>query len=283
MRRELLQKSDLVAPLPDSVVRLLGVLNQPETEPGHLAEYLQNDQVLVAKMLGMVNSPFYGLNRTVKTIRDAVLVLGFRGVRSLVLATSTSKFLQRDYSCYGHQHKGLWMHAASVAAGAKWLGDQIGLDADEAEELFVAGLLHDIGKMVLAPFLNDALAGKTQALPITAEIERQLCGLDHTEAGALVAAKWNLSVAVQEILKAHQDTEPARGSHARMLACVRIADHIAHQLQIGYLPGLQPTAQDIQADLDLLGIGAEAHWIEIRNQLVETVQQSNEALAALGG
>ena len=95
-RREILHKSDLIPPLPDLVARLLGLLNRQETEPADLEELLQNDQVLVAKMLAMVNSPFYGLNRAIGTIKEAVMVLGFRGVRSLVLATSTAKFLQRD-------------------------------------------------------------------------------------------------------------------------------------------------------------------------------------------
>ena len=105
---------------------------------------LQNDQVLVAKMLAMVNSPFYGLNRAVNTVKEAVMVLGFRGVRSLVLATSTAKLLQRDFGCYGHEPKGLWMHAVCVASGARSLAKRLGLPADDAEQLFVCGLLHDI-------------------------------------------------------------------------------------------------------------------------------------------
>ena len=90
-RREILHKSDLIPPLPDLVVRLLAVLNNQETEPEDLEKLLQNDQVLVAKMLAMVNSPFYGMNRSIRTVKDAVMVLGFRGVRSLVLATSTTR------------------------------------------------------------------------------------------------------------------------------------------------------------------------------------------------
>src|SRR5262245_66353249 len=121
MRGELRQKSDLVPPLAEFVVRLLALLNRSETEPQDLEFYLQNDQVLVAKMLAMVNSPFYGLNRTVRTIKDAVMVLGFRGVRSLVLATSTANYLQRDFTCYGHDQRGLWVHAVGVASGARAL------------------------------------------------------------------------------------------------------------------------------------------------------------------
>ena len=87
MRREILHKSDLIPPLPELVVRILALLNKQDTEPKELEENLEQDQVLVAKMLAMVNSPFYGLNRSITNIRDAIMVLGFRGLRSLILAS----------------------------------------------------------------------------------------------------------------------------------------------------------------------------------------------------
>src|SRR5262245_11129537 len=239
LRRELLQKSDLVPPLPEFVVRLLALLNKPETEPQDLEFYLQNDQVLVAKMLAMVNSPFFGLNRTVRTIKDAVMVLGFRGVRSLVLATSTAKYLQRDFTCYGHDQKGLWVHAVCVASASRALARATRFSADASEQLFVAGLLHDIGKLLLVPYVTDAIRQRSAISGSTVEIERQLVGLDHTEAGALVSAKWNLSAEVQEVIKAHHDNRAPVG--ARAAAVVRVADAVAHGRGLGYLPGRAPT------------------------------------------
>lgn len=279
MRRELLQKSDLVPPLPEFVVRLLALLNKPDTEPQDLEHYVQNDQVLVAKMLAMVNSPFYGLNRTVRTIKDAVMVLGFRGVRSLVLATSTAKFLQRDYSCYGHDAKGLWVHAASVAAAARSLARSCKLGVEAAEQLFVAGLLHDIGKLLLAPYLGEAMPKRSDQPVMTVEVERELVGIDHTEAGALVTAKWNLSAEVQEIIKAHHDTTAAGDSlHA---AVVRIADAVAHGRGLGYLPGRAPKAAPLSRDRELLGLGNEAQWSAMHGELVATMDAAIAALARL--
>ncbi|MBK8098387.1 MAG: HDOD domain-containing protein [Planctomycetes bacterium] len=277
-RREILHKSDLIPPLPDFVVRLLALLNKPETEPQDLERHMQNDQVLVAKMLAMVNSPFYGLSRSIKTIKDAVMVLGFRGVRSLVLATSTAKFLQRDYTCYGHEPKGLWTHAACVAAVSKFLAKSCRLGAEMAELLFVGGLLHDIGKLLLVPYLNDALRQKPTTASSTVELETKVIGIDHTEAGALVTAKWNLAVEIQEVIKAHHDGSMPQD--AKAAAVVRLADAIAHERAIGYLPGKAPVAQYAKADLDVLGLEG-AVWEAVRSEAVQVMEDALAALASL--
>ncbi|MCU0867212.1 MAG: HDOD domain-containing protein [Planctomycetes bacterium] len=278
-RREILHKSDLIPPLPDLVVRLLGVLNKQETEPQDLERLLQNDQVLVAKMLAMVNSPFYGLNRTIRTIKDAVMVLGFRGVRSLVLATSTAKFLQRNFECYGHQPKGLWLHAVSVAAGARALAKHIRMSPDDAEMLFVAGLMHDIGKLLLVTYLGES--GRTPAVSVSiSEHERTAIGIDHTEAGALVTAKWNLAMEIQEIIKAHHDLGVA--PVPKGVAVVRLADAVAHERGTGYLPGRSPAEPWQPVDLAALGIDG-ASWAVLHDSLATTMDEAVGALGNLSG
>lgn len=275
MRREILHKSDLIPPLPDLVARLLGLLNKQKTEPADLENLLQNDQVLVAKMLAMVNSPFYGLNRPIRTIKEAVMVLGFRGVRSLVLATSTAKFLQRDFTAYGHEPKGMWLHAVCVAAGARRMARACRMSADEAELLFVGGLLHDIGKLLLVSYLGEA----APATPLTGdatEREREHIGLDHTEAGGMVTAKWNLAPEIQEVVTAHHGGEGVP-TNAR-IAVVRIADTLANARGIGYRAGMAPAAQTLTADLQALGLG-DAAWQTMQADLTTAM---DEALAALG-
>ena len=275
-RREILHKSDLIPPLPELVTRLLGMLNSQDTEPQDLEQLLQNDQVLVAKMLAMVNSPFYGLNRTISTVREAVMVLGFRGVRSLVLASSTAKFMMRDFTCYGHEMKGLWLHAVCVAAGSRALAKQCKMGADASEQLFVAGLLHDIGKLLLVPYLSEAVGSQLPVGPL-AVYERAKIGIDHTEAGALVTAKWNLAPEVQQIIKEHHDIDgcnPGKG-----VAVVRLADATAHYLGTGYVEEVEPVIDVLPTDLAALGM-CEDSWIEQRDELAAIME---EAVLALGG
>lgn len=277
-RREILHKSELIPPLPDLVARLLALLNKQDTEPHHLEQLMQNDQVLVAKMLAMVNSPFYGLSRPITTIREAVMVLGFRGVRSLVLATSTAKFLQRDYGCYGHGPKGLWLHAVSVAAASKHLARYCGLGQEGAELLFVGGLLHDIGKLLLAPYLVQRQVRGTADKPAE-EHERELLGLDHTEAGALVTAKWNLSTEIQEVIKAHHDVSTDEATLGPAL--VRLADAVAHGSGIGFVAGQSPRAIVQPRDLAVAGLKPEV-WDQLRGEMKTRMEESVAALANLG-
>ncbi|MBL8747745.1 MAG: HDOD domain-containing protein [Planctomycetes bacterium] len=277
-RREILHKSDLIPPLPDLVARVLAVLGRPETEPTDLERLLQNDQVLVAKMLAMVNSPFYGMNRAIRTVKEAVMVLGFRGVRSLVLATSTAKFMQRDFSCYGHDQKGLWLHAASVAAGAKALAKACKLGSNEAEHMFVGGLLHDIGKLLLVPYLAEHQKNLCAAASMT-DYERQAIGIDHTEAGSLVCAKWNLAAEIQVLIRGHHDDAP--GQDARSMAIVRLADATAHARGIGYLPGKAPAEKIRDCDLQALGLSRES-WSQLRDSVAATMDEAVASLGSLG-
>ena len=277
-RREILHRSELVPPLPDLVTRLLGLLSRQETEPVDLERLLQNDQVLVAKMLAMVNSPFYGLHRTVGTVKEAVMVLGFRGVRSLVLATTTAKFLQRDYSCYGHEPKGLWLHAVCVASGARHLARRCGMLPDESEQLFVCGLMHDIGKLLLVPYVQlDPGASCERAV---VEHERATVGLDHAEAGALVTAKWNLSDEIQYVIRAHHERDYGTGD-PRPVAIVRLVDAVANAHGVGYLPGRAPVNEVFAADLEVCGL-TEPEWSAATDELVVTMDEAVTALGNLG-
>ena len=275
VRREILQRSDLVKPLPEVAVKVLGLLNDPKCDPIELERHLLHEPLLVARLLGLVNSPFYGLSRPVKTVREAIMVMGFRGLRSLVLTSSAAKIMDRDFRWYGHDHKGLWKHAVCVAAAARTLARIAHADGETREEAFVAGLLHDIGKMMLASYLTQPRRNPAVAPQETCEEEAALIGLDHTEAGALVAAKWGLSEAIQETLKAHHGGTPPR-PFERLVAMVRLADAQAHHRGIGYLAGCAPLVVFDPEDVARLGI-VEADWPGVRAELDESMRAGLES------
>ena len=275
-RREILQRSETIPPLPEVVVRILALLNDSASEPAEVEEYLQYDHVLVGKVLAMANSSFLGLRRQVKSIREAVLVLGYSTLRVLVLASSATRMLRDDYSCYGHEERGLWRHALVVGVGARTLARLLELSDGDREELFLAGLLHDIGKTVLAPYLQARKVTISQATMSIVETELRTVGIDHAEAGALVAAKWNLSPTVQELLKHHHDAIETEGLKLP-LAVLRTADALAHERGAGYLPGRAPAVQVLEEDRYHLALDDKA-WSKARATLDEVV---TAALAGL--
>jgi putative nucleotidyltransferase with HDIG domain len=229
------------------------MLNDGKTEPVALETHLEIDQVLVAKLLAIVNSPFYCLQRQIKSVREAITVVGFRGLRSLLLASSVARFMNRDFRVYGHDTHGMPKHSFGVGSAARALGKLVGLPAEQSEELFVAGLLHDIGKLLLVGYLEQGSPRTAWLGTDVCEHERKLIGIDHSACGALVAAKWNLSQTVQEILKLHH--APGRLATApRLLAIVRVADARAHERGLGFLPEVEQRPAYLPDDLDCLGL-----------------------------
>jgi len=230
--------------------------------------------------LGLVNSPFYGMNRKIASIRDAVMVLGFRGLRSLILATSTADYMMSDYSCYGHSEKGLWQHSLAVASAAKTLGKIIGLSQEEQEELFIAGLLHDIGKMLVAPYLQERNISFSPGKGSMVELERSAIGMDHAEAGALVAAKWNLSEMVQELLRAHHDAEHCPEDARAHLAVLRIANALAHEAGTGYREEIQLSTAISGEDRQAIA-PATQDWVGTKKQIQEAMDAALAGMSKL--
>ena len=271
-RREILQRSDSITPLPDVVVRVLALLNAPDSEPAAIEQQIGCDQVLVAKMLGLVNSPFYGLAHSVRSIRDAIMVLGFRGLRSLLLASSAAEHLKLDYGIYGFEDRGLFKHSMVVGTAARELGKLLDFEPNVREELFISGLLHDIGKMLLLPHAQRRKSKLNG--PLDCAAEEALIGMDHAEAGALVAAKWGLSEVVREVLRSHHIPSAVHESaHGRAIAVVRVVNALADQHRAGYRADAEIAHAPIEGELEVLGFDA-ASWAESRVLVEDAIDQA---------
>jgi HD-like signal output (HDOD) protein len=205
------------------------------------------------------------------------MVLGFRGVRSLVLATSTARLMQRDFRVYGHEPLGLWAHAVVVAAGARRLATACRFSPDDAEVAFVTGLLHDIGKLLLVAYLGDAQP-MHGALADVCEQERRRVGMDHIEAGGLVVARWNLA---PEIRAVFQRTDATADRTSRVTAAVSLAEALAHEIGTGFLPGMQPPGEYVPGDFAALGLD-DARWSSLRAELAKVMDDALAAFRNLG-
>ena len=281
IRRRVLQDTDLIPSLPEVIVRAIALLNEGDTKVEELQKMLSLDHVLVARILAMVNSPFFRQRREIRSVRDAIMVLGYQNLRSLLLVTSASRLMTRDFAIYGHDEKGLWYHAVCVAAGAKCLAVHLSEDPMMQEELFIAALLHDIGKMVLVRHLAQLPEDQLSGFESTVAMERELLGITHAEAGTLVAAKWNLGPLVSIVIDRHHgsDCEP---EYERYVSVVRLADGVAHDEGIGYSAALTPQGSIDPADLQVLDFTPD-EWEPVREQLLEAMQQALTHLSGVAG
>jgi len=233
--QKLIKKIDDLPTLPRTVLKITELVNDPKSSAKDLARIIADDQVLTARLLKLVNSSFYGFPQRISTVTGAIVLLGFDAIRSLLLTTSLfDLFANRNRQKKKDQER-FWDHSLGCAVGAKVIGNY--LRHDKIEELFVSGLLHDIGKIVEMIFLQDEFANivaavnKENILMTTAE--NKVLGFNHAEVGKLLVEKWNLPVKLVQVIAHHHQPHNA-GNFALEAAIVHLADIFCRALNIGY-------------------------------------------------
>jgi len=228
--------------LPAVAVRLLQVTTAHDSDAREVIRLIESDQSLAAKILSMAKRASTGIRSTAATIEKVVLLLGFEAVRNAVLSIKVFEVFDRPGTVQdtAFDRKEFWKHSLAVGCAARLLAKEIrtGIDAEEA---FICGLLHDMGKVALdtcLPKSFDRIVRQTNAENgCIAEIERKLLGLDHTIAGRRLAMRWGLPGAIVEaVWLHHQGTQPLPDAveHRRLVQLVYLADLIAREQRIGY-------------------------------------------------
>ncbi len=233
---ELLAAIERLPPLPTVVRRILDLVGNDRGSAADLGELVRLDLVITAKLLKLVNSPFYGLSFHVTSVAQAVAMIGFGGVRSLVVAASLSDVLVQQLEVYGFSERGLWKNSIATATMARAISAAGGCSPDAVEDAFVAGLMRDIGMLVLGPFLfNAGHALRHQDPPMDIlQRERDLIGYDHCWIGERLGEKWRLPDGIRLVLSRHHRVPPGLSPEPlRLLAAVRLAERLAYASHIG--------------------------------------------------
>jgi putative nucleotidyltransferase with HDIG domain len=228
--------------LPSAVSDLLASFSNEEVDVEQIARQIARDQGLTARVLRVANSSFYGLQSKVGTINEAVVVLGFRAVRSMVMAVSMNGAFRVD-QCHGFDAAGYLRHGVGVGLAARALAPLAGKNAELA---FTGGLLHDIGQLVLASnfSVQYALAleyRKKHDCPLVVA-ERDILGLDHAEVGGLLAEAWRFPDSLHQAVADHH--APASALADSLANVVHLADAFAHAM------GLANSSDELMMPVD---------------------------------
>ena len=223
------QVQDLPSP-PAVVMELLASVDTDEVDLSVLARKVSHDQALSAKMLRMANSSRFGLQVKVTTVQQAITFLGFQSTRELITAAALTGCFAAG-ACDGFDDQAFWRHSLATAVCACVLARHLRINQGYA---FTAGLLHDIGRLVLVSTAPqryaDVIAWRRANDGELLEAERAVLGVDHVAAGVALAQHWNFSDTIRLAIAHHHD--PATPGAGLLASIIHVANAIVHALDL---------------------------------------------------
>ncbi|WP_419787689.1 HDOD domain-containing protein [Pseudodesulfovibrio sp.] len=212
VRGEILSVKDLPT-LPHVLEEVTKLVEDPDASSDAIAKVIATDQVLSAKVLKMVNSPIYGFPGRISSIQHALVLLGFNVIRGIIISTSVFDMMEQNM-------KGLWEHSLGCATACNILARRAGFE--DPEEYAVAGLLHDLGKVVTAvqlPELHQAVLETVKIKDLTYfQAEKDVMGFGHDRINAWLARHWGLPPNIREAMARHH--APHLAQFYKPMSCV---------------------------------------------------------------
>jgi putative nucleotidyltransferase with HDIG domain len=253
--QELVAKMDRLPSIPSLYVQMVEALQNPDVTLEEVGGIIAKDMGMTAKILKLVNSAFFGLRRQVSSPSEAANYLGLDTIRSLVL--SVNAFSQFESLPLGKfSIEALWTHSLNTAAIAKSIAHTESGDPKLADEAFIAGMLHDIGKLVLAANFTEQFTRSLRLIwdekrdPIAAE--QEVFGASHADVGGYLLGLWGLPVPVVEAIALHHSPGKSGQKSFNPLTAVHAANAIIHEREAA---SEHSSAAPIDSDyLDALGL-----------------------------
>jgi len=230
--REALRRIENLPTLPAVLTQVLRTVSDPDSSALDLGQQILADQSMASTILRLVNSAYYGFQRRISNVHEAIALLGFSTVTDMVLAASV--FRQFSGRRSGFDRGKLWQHAMAVGMASERLGKSMSMKGSDG--LYSAGLLHDIGKVALDWLEPDAYAEMAQRAidegHTSIESERVQFITDHCEVGSVLAARWNLPPVVVESIRLHHAPEESI-EFPKAAWIVSWADALAYEAGLG--------------------------------------------------
>lgn len=212
------------------------VINNPDTSAYEIASIISEDPALTAKVLKLTNSSFYGIPRTITNVKQAIVILGLEAIKSLVISASVFEIFSKNSKLDIDYLERFWRHSLSVALMAKIICRKNKMPSlQEAELAFSAGLLHDIGKLIIISHLpqeHEEIARMIENHRGYPEYhaENEILGFTHADIGSYLTARWNLPELICNAILGHHDNDALLKE--KSMALIHVANYLAHQIEI---------------------------------------------------
>jgi HD-like signal output (HDOD) protein len=231
-RKKLLEMVDSIPAFPQSVNQIIALTSRADCPPKKLVGVIERDPIVTMKVLKVVNSAFFGLSKEVTSVQHSVVYVGLNTIKNVAISVAMSGVLPNENGA-GLDMDAFWKNSLAVGVIAKMLAEKHRVPSNEQADYFVAGLLHNIGKVLFAHFFPDkykVVLEKSQAKKVPLHIvEKELLGLDHCQLGSLVAKEWQLPDNLRQCIRAHHTMVNDYGGNTLLVAIIA-ANQVNHYI-----------------------------------------------------
>jgi HD-like signal output (HDOD) protein len=227
VRSEIEMINELVT-IPRIIAEIMEELDKEEAATHKVIKMVETDTSLTTSILRVANSPFYGMRRQIDTVSSAITLLGLSEVSNLLIMFYMKQRLHQLTIRQEQYLERLWNHSVSTAVCSSLIAKEFRIPVQGRE--FTAGLLHDLGKIVLAQYFSSELASTERKVNTTGEAdiqsETEIVGIAHSDIGGLLAERWNLPLEYVEVMELHH-TPMLSAKNPNLVSLVRFADLVA--------------------------------------------------------
>ena len=225
-----------ISTLPEVVYRILTLVEDPESGAAELTEAVRSDPALAMRVMRTVNSPYYGLEEKVADLQQAIAILGFREIRNLAITSHVATLFRTSEGYKHYSRRGLWHHLVATGIVSRMIAQTSG--RVPPHEAYLAGLLHDLGLILLDQYAHASFCRVVDALSParpTWHVEVDVLGFSHAELGQTVAGQWNLPGHLTAAIGFHHQPEQCQGADGPLVCVVTVADFLCHRQDISSL------------------------------------------------
>jgi len=268
--------------LPTVLQEVNTLVENPSSSANDVATVIQADVAIATKVLRLANSAYYGLRSKVTSVQHAIAMLGFNIIKNLAITATVFEQMGEGPVHQDFSHEDFWKHSVATGMVAKLLADRVGLGRKELEAMFVCGLLHDVGKIILEQHIHESFVealdvSRAEQMPLY-KAEQQVMEFTHADVGALLADRWRLAPEVISAAQWHHAPLSAPDGEQLIPCLVHVADFIARVRPVGHGGGAVHPRMD-QAAWDALGLKPNV-VTEIIRELDDDVEQEAVMAAA---
>lgn len=232
--RKIISNTSSLPAIPEVMLKVQQMIKLPGTSPAQLAKIIETDPAMVAGVLKVANSAYYGFRGKVSTVQHASALFGSRRLAELITALSAGSVLGKAMVGYGLEAGDMWRHSIAVAVTASEIAAAVASEA--LESAYMAGLLHDVGKIILEPYVRERKVlfdryYATRPDKTVQDAERAILGFDHAVIAAILCESWNLPRIISFGIRHHH--RPSSAGDHQMSHIVHLADHFTNQAGMG--------------------------------------------------